>query len=123
MEKRPVNYKRLSKTINLSIFGFILFIISQYSMAAVCTLPTNSNIVNLFQWSDGHIFIVFDQNTNCNCPIPNRVAFHKNDDEKFIMSAALAALNSGKKVWIRAEDNGCVIHGNTAKIISFGIVP
>ena len=86
-----------------------------------CTIK--GKITNMFQYTDGMIFINVDNSGDCACPHKNRMAFHKRDDEKFYMSAALTALTAGKTVTMVGEDgNGtCPVHSNSAKIISFNI--
>lgn len=114
-------FARIQLVIMIVALG-IITIYSEASSAAICTV-SNAKVTNIFQWDDGHIFIYFDRDTSCNCSIPNRVAFHKDDNEKFLMSITLTAATSGKPVWIRAEDEGCVIHGNTARLKTFGMIP
>lgn len=70
---------------------------------------------------DGHIFVNLSQNTDCACPISNRVAFHKDSNEKFLMAVALTALTTQKTVFVRAVENNCAIHANTARLIGMGI--
>ena len=51
------------------------------------------------------------------------MAFHKDDEQNFYMSASLAALTTGKSVTLVGEDGDgkCPIHGNTAKLRAFYI--
>lgn len=99
-----------------------LSIIPISSFAANCYL-NNAHINEVLQWSDGYIFVVLDGNTNCSCSIKNRLAFHKNDNEKFLISASLTALTTGKTVDVIGEDSrgSCPVHGNTAKLLSLTI--
>ncbi|MCU7796538.1 MAG: hypothetical protein KZQ75_05355 [Candidatus Thiodiazotropha sp. (ex Myrtea spinifera)] len=76
---------------------------------------SGAQITRIFQWSDGHIFIVVDKQNDCGCSMSNRFAFHKNDDEKFFHSAALAALSGSNPVELRG-DPACDVHGNTPKL-------
>jgi len=112
--------KNMLLNVSIIVFGVLY---SSASSAVTCQLPSDAKVTNVFQWDDGHIFIYFDRSTNCNCSIANRVAFHKDDDEKMFMAIALTAVTSGKPVWLRAEDNGCPIHGNTAKLKTLGVKP
>ena len=99
---------------------FIALFVSSHSHAGLCT-ASGATVERLFQYDDGSIFVVLDKDTNCNCSHTKRVGFHKDDNEKFFMSAGLTALTTGKLVTIRAEDTGCSIHGNTAKLIGLYI--
>ncbi len=51
------------------------------------------------------------------------MAFHKLENEKFYISAALTALTTGKKVSLVGDDGdgNCPVHGNTAKLKIFYI--
>lgn len=80
-----------------------------------------AKITQVFQWDDGNIFVNLSQPTDCACPIRDRVAFHKDSNEKFLMATALTALTTGKTVFVRAVENSCAIHGNTARLIGMGI--
>lgn len=115
-----------------------MFIIMSFSIAAAseCTV-SGAKVTKVQQYKDGHVFVYFDTNTNCDCTISNRLAF-KNETtvvsqtiesttttieqnrEKLFMSAALAAMTSGKNISATGEDrdsNGnCPIHGNTAEL-------
>ena len=74
----------------------------------------SGKITEMFQWDDGHIFLVLDKNTNCNCKIRNRVGFHKNLKDVFFISGALGAFLSGKTIHVWADD-ACTVHANTAR--------
>ncbi len=106
----------------LVLAGMLSVGISSAVNASVCDID-NAEVTSVFQWSDGHIFVVFDKDIGCGCYMKNRVGFHKNDNEKFYMSAALTALTTGNKVRIRADnvDGTCPVHGNTPKLITFQI--
>ncbi len=95
-----------------------LLLLNSFSVNSATCSVNDAKVTSTFQWSDGSIFIIFDKSTDCNCPIKNRLGFHKNDDEKFFISAALTAYTTGKPVTAWAEDVGCLIHGNTAKLHS-----
>ena len=83
--------------------------------ANICTV-SNAKVKQIFQYDDGTIFLVFDRGTDCGCPQKHRVGFHKNDNEQFFVAAAMTALTTGQLVSIRAEDSGCSVHGNSAKL-------
>lgn len=89
--------------------------------AAICQV-TGARVTEVIQWGDGYIFVNLDISTGCSCSTPYRVAFHKNDNEKFMMAQVLLAHTTGKSVLVRAQDNNggaCPIHGNTAKLVAF----
>ena len=83
---------------------------------------SGAKVTQVFQWDDGNIFVVLSQGTDCACSIRDRVAFHKDANEKFLMATALTALTTGKTVFIRAVENNCAIHGNTARLVGMGIL-
>lgn len=98
---------------------FFLAIIFASSNVSACKVA-GAKVTQIFQWSDGHIFISVDKPNDCGCTLGYRFAFHKNDDEKFFSSAALTALAGGHTVELRG-DPSCAIHGNTPKLIELYI--
>lgn len=100
---------------------------SGFSLAASC-IADNATVKQVFQWNDGSIFIVLDKtlliegsSQKCGCSHDYRVGFHKTEDEKFFISAALTALTTGNNVMVRANngDDVCPVHGNTPKLQAF----
>lgn len=91
------------------------------SQAAKCSL--SGKITRVHQYTDGMIFIDINKSSDCQCPQKSRMAFHKDDEQNFYMSASLAALTTGKSVTLVGEDGDgkCPIHGNTAKLRAFYI--
>lgn len=75
-------------------------LVSSSANAGVCT--GEGNVIQVFQWDDGNIFVTLNQPTNCQCSLPQRVAFHKDANEKFFMA--------------------CAVHGNTAVLLGLGIL-
>ena len=106
---------------NKLFWSFLLLLIFANSVQATECIVRDAKVTQVHQYKDGHIFIEFDKATDCECQFPLRLAFHKNDDEKFFMSASLTALTSGKRVWAVGEDSNCPVHGNTAKLTNFYI--
>lgn len=103
----------------LIILATCLFSANAYSQQ--CEI-SNARITSVHQYLDGMIFVNFDKAatpTGCGCQFPTRMGFHKNDNEKFLTAAALTGLAAGKTVTAIGEDQGCPIHGNTAKLIIF----
>ena len=82
----------------------------------------SAKITRMHQYVDGYIFIYFDRSSDCVCKIPNRMAFHKDANEKFFMSAALTALTAGNLVTVTGDDVNCPVHGNTAKLTQLHIL-
>ena len=108
---------------------FFLVLYSGSSSAASC-IADNATVKQVFQWNDGSIFIVLDKSLviegsspsqECGCSHDYRVGFHKTDDEKFFISAALTALTTGNKVMVKANngDGICPVHSNTPKLQVF----
>lgn len=91
------------------------------SLYADTCIVRDAKVVRVFQHADGSIFIDFDKPTDCGCPQNSRMAFHKDDDQKFFMSASLTALTAGKSVAASGEAGACPIHGNTARLVAFYI--
>lgn len=87
---------------------------------AVCQV-TGAKVVQIHQYRDGHIFVDFDKQNDCGCSFGNRMAFHKNDDEKVFVSMILTALTAGNSVKAVSVVEGCPIHGNTAKLTDFHV--
>jgi hypothetical protein len=90
--------------------------------AEVCQVD-NALVTAVYQWDDGSIFIHVDRAVGCGCAEDFRAAFHKNDNERFFLAAALTALTAGKKVFMRADNvNGtCPVHANTPKLLALVI--
>jgi hypothetical protein len=81
---------------------------------------TEAYVQNVYQYDDGTtMFIVFDRDTDCGCPIANRMAFDRTTGSFFI-AGALTAIAANKKVSAFAEA-GCPVHGNTARMNNFGV--
>lgn len=104
----------------LFIIGTLFF--STFSFSKECKV-SDAMVTQVHQYKDGTIFINVDKINNCGCPQQYRMAFHKLEDEKFFISAALTALTTGKKVSLVGDDadGNCPVHGNTAKLKSFYI--
>ena len=85
--------------------------------ASECSVD-DAKVTDVFQWNDGSIFIVLDKAVGCGCAEANRAGFHKNDDEKFFISAGLTALVSGKSVKLLADNvnDTCPVHGISAQL-------
>ena len=98
----------------------VFSLVSPYLFAKDCVVY-DTKITRIHQYTDGNIFVYFDKISDCSCQFPQRMAFHKNDDEKFFVSAALTALTTGKNVSLVGEDTNCPIHGNTAKMTNLSI--
>ncbi|MCU7806375.1 MAG: hypothetical protein KZQ73_00665 [Candidatus Thiodiazotropha sp. (ex Semelilucina semeliformis)] len=93
----------------------LLLMLTLVSIDLSACQVSGAKITRVFQWSDGHIFIVVDKQNDCGCSMSYRFAFHKNDGEKFFHSAALTALSGGNLVELRG-DSACDVHGNTPKL-------
>ena len=91
------------------------------SHAAKCSV--SGKVTRVHQYTDGTIFIDISKNSDCECSQKSRMAFHKDDDQKFYVSAALTALTTGKSVTLIGADGGgkCPVHGNTPKLRAFYI--
>jgi hypothetical protein len=98
----------------LLVFAFCIWSSNTYAESCQAT----GKVTQVHQYTDGVIFINVDQASTCDCPQKSRFAFHKLDDEKFYISAALTALTTGKRVTLIGEDgNGrCPVHGNSPKL-------
>ncbi|HEY6528757.1 MAG TPA: hypothetical protein VIZ65_08680 [Cellvibrionaceae bacterium] len=84
----------------------------------------SAKITFVHQYHDGSIFVTFDKATNCGCTIPTRMAFNTADaGYDYIKSMVLLAYASGKSIAANSNIAGCPIHGNTAKMNSFGVYP
>jgi hypothetical protein len=93
--------------------------------AARCAVD-NAKIVNVLQWDDGHIYIELDRAIpGCSCSINSRAAFHKDENQKFFIAAALTAQATNKSVYVGADDVGgtCPIHGNTPRLVALVVKP
>ncbi len=98
--------------------GTLLTLLPLQVSAAECYV-TNAKVRGIFQYQDGNTFVGFDQDSNCNCPIADRLAFNISENQDFIISAALVAFSTQVIVNATGEDTGCSVHGNTAKLIGF----
>ena len=58
----------------------VTFILAVFSSSAIAE---DSKVTRINQHPDGHIFVQFDKSSDCSCEFPVRMAFHKDDDEKF----------------------------------------
>ncbi|MEY4589097.1 MAG: hypothetical protein RL497_1173 [Pseudomonadota bacterium] len=84
----------------------------------------NAKITFVYQYYDGSIFVNFNKDTSCNCPIPSRMAFNTADPGyDYIKAMVLLAYASGKSITANSNIAGCPIHGNTAKMNYFGVFP
>lgn len=104
------------------IVASLLTLTAGFTQASVCMVD-NLSVLRVFQWEDGYIFIEFDKPLGCGCGEPNRAAFHRDDNQKFFVAAALTALAAGKKVMARADNQSgtCPVHGNSAKLVTLMI--
>lgn len=109
----------MTKAVGKIIIAGSMFALSAAN-AAVCGV-VGATVTEVAQWDDGYIFVNLNMATDCACSHNHRVAFHKDTNEKFIMAQVLSAVATGKPIWVRAEDAGCVVHGNTARLLGFGI--
>jgi hypothetical protein len=106
------------KKIHIMFWVVFLAISMSSSVQAGACQVDGLKVVSVFQWDDGSMFVTFDKSLGCGCSVDTRAGFHKNDDEKFFISAALTALTSGNSVLVRADsvNDTCPIHGNTARL-------
>ena len=105
----------VKKVLGLGL-GVALSLGASSAFAQLCGVD-NAKVVSVFQWTDGSIFVEFDRSTGCGCSSDNRLSFHKNSNEKFLMNASLTALATGKKVMAKGTYGNCPVHGNTSKMV------
>jgi hypothetical protein len=106
------------KTLARNFIAAALFAYTNIAAAGVCNVD-DALVTGMFQWEDGHVFIEFDRDIGCGCPALSRAAFHKDENQKFHMAAALTAFTTGRRVSIRADnvDGTCPVHGNTPRLL------
>ena len=108
----------MDKSIKFFILLVLAVLYSEISIAGTCQVD-DAEVVEVFQYDDGSIFIKLDKSdSSCICTKKNRFKFHKDDNEIFFSSAALAALAGKLKVKARGSDTEC---GATAKLTAFYI--
>lgn len=84
----------------------------------------DAKITEIHQYYDGSVFVNFDKAGDCDCSIKNRMAFKVGDANiEFIQSMVLLAYASGKSVTAFTDSASCSVHGNTAKLNYFRILP
>jgi hypothetical protein len=111
------------KRILVAVLALCAAALAPWSARAGTCEVDDAVVTQVFQWDDGSIFVVLDRAIGCGCPQNFRAGFHKNDNEKFYIAAALTALATGKKVYLRGDNvnSTCPVHSNTARLISLTV--
>ncbi|WP_038194216.1 hypothetical protein [Vibrio nigripulchritudo] len=98
-----------------NILFIALMLFSAFAYSKQCSLT--GKITQMHQYTDGTIFINVDASSSCDCAHKSRMAFHRNENQSFYVSAALTALTAKKTVTLTGEDRNtsgaCPIHNNS----------